>query len=149
LASHFGSLDALAQASLEEIQSVEGIGPKIAESVYNYFRDPQKVRVIEKLRRAGVQMEQEARRPAEGPLAGMTFVFTGTLAAMPRSRAEALVTALGAQAGSSVTRKTTYVVAGTDPGSKLQKAQDYGIPVLDEASFLRLLREHGVQVPKA
>ncbi len=149
LASHFGSLDALAAASFEEIQSVEGIGPKIAESVHNYFRDPQKVRVIEKLRRAGVQMEQEARRPAEGPLAGMTFVFTGTLAAMPRSRAEALVTNLGAQAGSSVTRKTTYVVAGSDPGSKLQKAQEYGIPVLDEDGFLRLLREHGIQAPKA
>ncbi len=147
LASHFGSLDALAAASIEEIQSIEGIGPKIAESVYGYFRDPQKIRVIEKLRRAGVRMEHEARRPAEGPLAGMTFVFTGTLSAMPRSRAEALVTSLGAQAASSVTRKTTYVVAGADPGSKLQKARDYGIPVLDEDGFLRLLREHGVQTP--
>lgn len=146
LAAHFGSLDALAQASEEEIQRVEGVGPKIAESVYAYFRDPKKMQIIEKLRRAGVRMEEEARAPAEGPLAGMTFVFTGTLAAMPRSRAEALVASLGAEAASSVTRKTTYLVAGADPGSKLQKAQAYGIPVLDEEGFFRLLRERGAMV---
>ena len=146
LAAHFGSLDALAKASEEEIQTVEGVGPKIAESVCAYFRDPKKMQIIEKLRRAGVRMEEEARAPAEGPLVGMTFVFTGTLAAMPRSRAEALVVSLGAEAASSVTRRTTYVVAGADPGSKLQKAQAYGIPVLDEEGFFRLLRERGARV---
>ncbi len=145
LADELHTLDAIAGASVDELQSVEAIGPKIAESVCGYFRDPQKVPIIEKLRRAGVRTKQDAKRPAEGPLAGLSFVFTGTLSSMPRSRAEALVASLGAEAVSSVTRKTTYLVTGADPGSKLQKAQGYGITVLDEDGFFRLLREHGVE----
>ncbi len=145
LANHFGTLDAIASASVEEMQEVEAIGPKIAESVYAYFRDEQKARIIEKLRKAGVQMEQRREKRAEGPLTGQAFVFTGTLASMPRSKGEALVTSLGGEAGSSVTKKTTYLVAGADPGSKLQKAQGYGVTVLDENAFLRILREHGVE----
>jgi DNA ligase (NAD+) len=146
LARHFGSLDAIAAAGPEEIQAIEGIGPKIAESVAAYFRDPQKREIIEKLRRAGVNFEQPRAAPKEGPLKGQTFVFTGTLASMPRSKAERLVNELGGETAGSVTRKVTYVVAGADPGSKLQKAQSYGIPVLDEEQFLQILREHGVEV---
>jgi DNA ligase (NAD+) len=145
LANHFRNLDALAAASVEEIVSVEGIGQKIAESVHAYFRDPQKQAIIEKLRQAGVSFEHKAPAPREGPLKGQTFVFTGTLAAMPRGRAEAIVRDLGAEAMSSVTRKVTYVVAGSDPGSKRQKAEGYGITVLEEEGFLRLLREQGVE----
>lgn len=144
LANHFGTLDALAAASIDDIMAVEGIGPKIAESVHDYFRDKEKRKIIEKLKRAGVSMEQRRQRKAEGLLSGQTFVFTGTLASMPRSRAESLVESLGAATSDSVTRKTTYVVAGADPGSKLEKAQNYGITVLDENAFLRLLREHGI-----
>jgi DNA ligase (NAD+) len=145
LADHFGSLDALAAANEEEIAEVEGVGPRIAESVRAYFRDRGKKSIIEKLRRAGVNMEQRRTKPVEGPLTGERFVFTGTLAAMPRSRAESLVAALGAEAVSSVTRKVTLLVAGADPGSKLARAESYGIDVMDEAAFLALLRRHGVE----
>lgn len=146
LADHFGSLDAIAAAAVEEIEAVEGIGAKIAESVHAYFRDPKKRAIIEKLRKAGVNFEQQRVARVEGPLTGRTFVFTGTLAAMPRGRAEALVKSLGADAAGSVTRKVTYVVAGADPGSKLQKAEGYGITVLSEDEFLSLVREHGADV---
>jgi DNA ligase (NAD+) len=93
-----------------------------------------------------VNTEQRRASRAEGPLTGQTFVFTGTLASMPRGKAEALVTSMGAEAASSVTRKVTYVVAGADPGSKLQKAQGYGITVLSEDEFLALVQEHGAAV---
>jgi DNA ligase (NAD+) len=144
LANHFGHLDAIAAASASEIEAVEGIGPKIAESVVSYFAEPAKQEIIEKLRRGGVNLEQALAPPREGPLKGQTFVITGTLASMPRSRAEALLGELGAETVSSVTRKVTAVIAGADPGSKLQKAEGYGIAVLDEAAFMSLLRTHGV-----
>lgn len=146
LANHFVTLDALATATPEEISETEGIGPKIAESVAAYFRDEGKAAIIAKLKAAGVNTEQQAPKRVEGPLTGYTFVFTGTLAAMSRGKAEALVTTLGAAAISTVTRKVTYLVAGADPGSKLQKAESYGITVLDEAGFLGMMREHGVEV---
>lgn len=146
LANHFGTLDALADASVEEIGEIEGIGGKIAESVHAYFRDEGKRKIIEKLRHAGVNFEQRRAAPREGPLKGQVFVFTGTLASMPRSHAERLVSDLGAEAVSSVTRKVTYVVAGADPGSKLQKAQSYGIPVLTEDEFLEMVRKYGADV---
>jgi DNA ligase (NAD+) len=146
LANHFLTLDALAAASTEGITGVESIGPKIAESVHAYLRDEAKTAIIGKLRRAGVSLEQRIAAPKQGPLQGQTFVFTGTLAAMPRGRAEAAVQDLGGEAVSSVTRKVTFVVAGADPGSKLQKAQGYGITILDEDAFLALLRDHGVEV---
>ncbi len=145
LADQFGSLDAIAAAFEDEIAEVEGVGPRIAESVRAYFRDKGKKKIVEKLRRAGVNMEQRRTKRAEGPLTGEIFVFTGTLAAMPRSRAEALVVSLGAEAVSSVTRKVTRLVAGADPGSKLAKAEGYEIEVMDEAGFLALLRKHGVE----
>ena len=132
------------EASAEDIRNVEGIGPKIADSIHAYFQDAQKRAIIEKLRKAGVNFEYKRPKRVEGPLTGQSFVFTGTLASMPRGKAETLVASLGAEAGSSVTRKITYLVAGADPGSKLQKAQNYGITLLDEDSFLSLLREHGV-----
>ena len=144
LAAHFHQLDALMEASAEDIRNVEGIGPKIADSIYAYFRDKQKRAIIEKLRKAGVNFEYKRPKRVEGPLSGQSFVFTGTLATMPRGKAESLVASLGAEAGSSVTRKITYLVAGADPGSKLQKAQNYGVTVLDEDGFLGMLREHGV-----
>jgi DNA ligase (NAD+) len=146
LANHFGTLDAIAAASEEEIAQVEGIGPKIAESVAAYFRDPQKRAIISKLQQAGVNMEQRRQKRVEGPLTGQSFVFTGTLTAMPRSKAEQLVRSLGGEALSSVTRKVNFVVAGADPGSKLQKAESYEITVLDEAAFQAMMREHGVDV---
>ena len=146
LASHFGSVDGLAEASVEELEETDAVGPKIAESVYAYFRDAPKKKIIAKLRKAGVRMEQEPEAPRQGPLVGQTFVFTGSLASMSRSRGEALVRELGGDASGSVTKKTSYVVAGADPGSKLQKAEKNGTTVLNEEQFLQLLSEHGVSV---
>jgi len=139
LANEFGSLEAIAAAGREELEAIPAVGPKIAESVYDYFRGERQRRVIEKLRRAGVSMEQERAAPAEGPLAGQTFVVTGTLASMTRSEAEARLQALGASIGSSVTKKTTCLVVGEGPGSKLQKAQEYGAKLMDEQELLGLL----------
>jgi DNA ligase (NAD+) len=146
LAGHFRSLDALAQASIEELAGIPTVGPAIAESAHQYFRDPSNLRVIEKLRRAGVRMAEEgAPAPPEGPLAGLAFVITGTLASMPRSRAEELIGQLGGSAGDSVTKKTDYLVVGESPGSKLQKAQRYGTKVLSEQELLDLLHQHGAR----
>ncbi|MEX0682524.1 MAG: NAD-dependent DNA ligase LigA [Dehalococcoidia bacterium] len=146
LANHFHTLDAHAGAAEEQIAEVEGVGPRIAASVHAYFRDPQKAAIIEKLRKAGVNMEQRRPKRVEGPLTGETFVFTGTLAAMSRGQAERLVAGLGAEAVSSVTRKVTKVVVGADPGSKAAKAESYGIEIMDEDAFLALLKKHGAPV---
>lgn len=144
LAQEYGSLDALANATVEELQSIPGIGPKIAESIHAYFQAEGNRRLIEKLRRAGVRLESErAGRPAEGPLRGQQFVITGTLSSFSRTEAEERVERLGAKASSSVTRKTDYLVVGENPGSKLQKAQQYGTKTLSEKEFLELLRRHG------
>ena len=140
VANEFGSLDAIAAAGREELETVPAIGPKIAESVRAYFRGKRQRKVIEKLKRAGVNMKQKRAAPAEGPLAGQTFVVTGTLASMTRSEAEAKLKALGADIGSSVTKKTAYLVTGKSPGSKLQKAQQYGTKLMDERELRRLLR---------
>ncbi|MBI1885820.1 MAG: NAD-dependent DNA ligase LigA [Chloroflexi bacterium] len=145
LANEFGSLDKLAAAGLHELSTVPGIGPKIAESVYAYFRRQRTRRIIKKLKRAGVQMEQERARPKGGPLRGQTFVITGTLAAMPRSKAEELLRFLGASTGDSVTKKTDCLVVGFQPGSKLQKAEQYGTKIMNEDELVALLRRHGLR----
>ncbi len=143
LARQFGSIDALGSAEQEELEEIPTVGPRIAESVYQWFRDEANLKVLEKLRQAGVRMAEEAPpTPPEGPLAGLTFVITGTLASMPRSRAEELIGQLGGTAGDSVTRKTDYLVVGEAPGSKLEKAQEYGTKLLNEQEFLDLLRKH-------
>ena len=150
LASHFGSMDRLVNASEEELLSVPTIGPKIAESILAFFRQEANRSIIDELRMAGVRLEEEAeaRVGEEGgerkkPLLGQEFVLTGSLEAFPRSAAEARIKELGGSVGSSVTRKTTYLVAGTDPGSKLEKARALGTKLLNEEEFLRLLKEPG------
>ncbi len=141
LAEHFGSLDALMQATQEELMSIPGIGPETAREVVEFFARPENREVIEKLRRAGVKMESERPQPKATPFAGMTFVFTGELESYTREEAEALVRELGGRATSSVSRATTYVVAGPGAGSKLQKARELGIPVLNEQEFLAMVRK--------
>jgi len=142
LAGHFGSLDALAEASVEELAAIPTVGPKIAESVHAWFQDDSNRRLVEKLRRAGVRLEAEAAA-REGPLSGLSFVVTGTLSRWSRNEAEGLIKSLGGAAGSSVTKKTDYLVAGESPGSKLQKAQQYGTKILGEEEFLQLVRGPG------
>jgi DNA ligase (NAD+) len=139
LAEHFGSIDALAEASVDELDAVPTVGPAITQSVRAYFDDEDNRRIIEKLRRAGVRLAEERATREEGPLRGLTFVITGTLSTMTREDAESKIRELGGSAGSSVTRKTDYVVVGETPGSKAERAQELGTKTLTEEEFLALL----------
>lgn len=141
LAGHFGSIDALVAASEDEIAAVEGVGPKIADSVAAFLRNPDNRLVLEKLRERGVIMSDEGRggEKKEPRLAGLTFVLTGGLERFTREEASAELKAWGAKVSGSVSAKTSFVVAGTDAGSKLAKALELGVPVLDEEALVRLL----------
>jgi DNA ligase (NAD+) len=142
LAEQFHSIDQLAKASQEELSTIPSIGPKIAESIVAFFRQKGNKQIIEKLRNAGVRLKREKTKeakPEELPLAGREFVLTGKLESLSRSEAEAKIKALGGKAGSDVTRSTSYVVVGADPGSKLAKAEKLGTKTLSEAEFLKLL----------
>jgi DNA ligase (NAD+) len=139
LAGHFGSMDKLAEASPEELVEVNEVGPKIAEGVREFFSESANRKLVEHLRAVGVNMTEERAAPKSAKFAGMTFVFTGTLAKRSRQESEALVSAHGGKAGSSVSKKTNYVVVGTDPGSKLDKAKALSVPILDETQFEKLL----------
>ena len=139
LAQHFGSLDRLANASREELLSVPTVGPKIADSIITFFRQEENRRIIDRLRKAGVRLEEEAAKPEELPLTGMEFVITGSLAVFTRQEVEARIKALGGTTKDNVTRKTAYLVVGADPGSKLARARALGIKQLTEEEFLRLL----------
>ncbi len=165
LARHFGSLDALVDASLalapyftgeaaldaagrkalagEALIQVPDVGPVVAERLYRFFVDPRNREVLARLRSAGVHWpEQAPAAGAQGPLAGQTVVLTGTLAGMTREQAGARLEALGAKVAGSVSKKTSFVVAGSEAGSKLAKATELGIPVLDEEALLALLAAH-------
>lgn len=139
LARQFRSLDALKAASVEELQSIHEIGPVMAQSIHEFFLAPANLEVIEKLRRAGVRMEEEAAPASAQPLAGKTFVLTGTLERFTREQAADRIRALGGNVAASVSAKTDYVVAGPGAGSKLDRARTLGIPVLDEPAFLKLI----------
>ncbi len=143
LAKEFSSLDDLADASREKLMLIPTIGPKIAESIVAFFRQEENRRIIDRLRKAGVRLEAELVKPEELPLAGQEFVITGKLETFTRQEAEAQIKALGGATGSSITRKTTYLVAGADPGSKLARAQALGTKLLSEEELLRLLRNKG------
>jgi DNA ligase (NAD+) len=139
LAQRFRTLDALMNASEEELLAVEEVGPTVAQSILSFFQDEHNREMIRKLRAAGVQILEETIPQKAGALAGKTFVFTGTLKTMTRGQAEALVKAAGGRVSSNVSRKTDYVVAGEEPGSKLQKARDLGVKVLSEEEFRKLV----------
>jgi DNA ligase (NAD+) len=146
LVNHFGSMDALMAASLEDLTSVPTIGPRTAQSFFEYVHDEQNVMLIDKLREAGVNLVGERVAAREGPLTGLSLVVSGSLDRWSRNEVEGLIKRLGGAVGSSVTKKTDYLVAGESPGSKLAKANEYSIPVLDEDSFVSLLREKGAPV---
>ena len=146
LAQEFGSIQALATAPVEKIAEIPGIGPKIAESVHEFFSIPENVAVIERLRQAGVVLEEEKpENELPQTLAGLTFVLTGTLEHFTRDEAGAQLKAMGAKVSGSVSKKTSFVVAGEAAGSKLTKAESLGVPVLDETTLQQIL-ETG-QVP--
>jgi DNA ligase (NAD+) len=140
IATHFRSIDPLVAASQEEIQEVEGIGPDRAEAIAEWFSDEENLRLIEELRGLGLRFESgdELKQP-EGPLVGQTYVITGTLESFTRDEAAKALEAKGAKVGNSVSKKTAGVIVGEDPGSKLKKAQQVGVPVLDEKALKSLL----------
>ena len=140
LATHFGSLEALMDADEERVRDVPDVGPVVAGRVREFFEQPGNREVVRRLREAGVHWPDVPRpEAAQQPLAGLTFVITGTLPTMTREAAEARLRALGAKVSGSVSRKTRYLVAGSDAGSKLAKATELGVPVLDEAGLIRVL----------
>ncbi|WP_440996852.1 NAD-dependent DNA ligase LigA [Arhodomonas sp. SL1] len=142
LAEHFGSLEAIMAADQEALEAVPDVGPVVAQSVAHFFAQPHNREVIEALREAGVHWPEPKTAPAdEAPLAGKTFVLTGTLEGYTRDEARARVEALGGKVTGSVSGKTDYVVAGADPGSKRDKAEALGVTVLDEAAFRNLIGE--------
>jgi DNA ligase (NAD+) len=139
LADHFASLDKLAKASAEELLEVEEVGPRVAESILEFFREPRNLKVIAKLRNAGLQFESAKVYKPEGNLAGKQFVITGTLPRYSRDEAKKMIEEAGGRVTGSVSKKTDYVVVGADPGSKLDKARSLGVKTIEEGELLKLL----------
>ena len=140
LAEAFGSLDAIANAEAETLQQAEEVGPKVAESIYEFFREPRNRELVERLRSAGLKFDHpKKQRKAAGPFEGLTFVLTGTLASMTREQAAERIESAGGKVSGSVSKKTHYVVAGEEAGSKLDKARALGVPTLTEKNFLEML----------
>ena len=147
LATHFGSMDALMEADVEELTAVKEVGPKVAEAVHEWFAEPRNRELIERFRAAGLQFTAE-KRVTSTTLEGLTFVLTGTLPTLTREAARERIEAAGGKVSGSVSKKTSYVVAGEEAGSKLEKAESLGVKVLDEAGLLELL-ESGVSDQQA
>jgi DNA ligase (NAD+) len=139
LAEHFGSIDKIAHANAEELTEVGEVGPKIAESIAEFFSESANQKLIKRLREAGINPKVERKVPKSDKLADQTFVFTGTLAHYSREEAGAMVVEHGGKVIGSVSKKTSYVVVGADPGSKYDKAQELGVTILDEAGFEKLI----------
>ena len=142
LAQRYADIDALAKATEEELVEINSIGPIIAKSVADFFQDEASLGIIEKLREAGVNLESdEVTISGPGPWVGMNFVVTGKLDNYSRDQAQALIKELGGSAVSSVSKKTNYLLAGADSGSKLTKAQSLKVPVIDEATFAKMVAD--------
>jgi DNA ligase (NAD+) len=149
LARHFGALDRVMDATIEQLLEVPDVGPVVAQSIRTFFEQPHNREVVEQLRAAGVRWEEHEGAAAAStdaaalPLAGRTLVLTGTLPSLSREDAKALIEAAGGKVAGSVSKKTHYVVAGGEAGSKLDKARELGVPVLDEDGLRALLAGAG------
>ena len=139
LADHFGGIEALAQTTEEVLSAIDAIGPQIAESVVSYFADPRNAALMDRLLAAGITPKAGREAASDTLVAGKSFVLTGTLAGINRSAAKEAITRKGGKVNSSVSRNTHYLVVGESPGSKLQKAKDLGVSILNENQFLDLL----------
>ncbi|MFQ6107995.1 MAG: NAD-dependent DNA ligase LigA [Candidatus Aminicenantales bacterium] len=139
LAAHFRSLDNLTRASYEDLIQVEDVGPKVAESIVFFFRQPENTELLRKLKEAGLPFTLKEEKPGEKLLSGLTFVLTGKLVTLTREEAAEMIEERGGKISSSVSSKTNYVVVGESPGSKLTKARSLGIPTIDEKEFLKLV----------
>ncbi|HXR35292.1 MAG TPA: NAD-dependent DNA ligase LigA, partial [Candidatus Binataceae bacterium] len=141
LGDTFGSLEVIAAADQETLQEAEEVGLKVAHSIWKFFREPHNHELVERLRRAGLQFEQQIKpKEKAGVLAGKSFVLTGTLPTLRREEAKEKIEAAGGKVTGSVSKKTDYVVAGEDAGSKLDKARELGVPVIDESQLLDMLK---------
>lgn len=141
LSRHFGSLDPIMDASTDQLLTVPDVGPIVAQSIHTFFQQPHNREVVEQLRACGVHWdESEPAEPAAQPLQGKTFVLTGTFPTLKREQAKEMLEAAGAKVAGSVSKKTDYVVAGEEAGSKLEKARELNVAILDEAGMLELLR---------
>jgi DNA ligase (NAD+) len=140
LAKHFGTLEKLRKADFGELQNIYGIGDKVARSIVEYFADKKNNEYVDKLLQNGVRIEKYISLASNGSLSGQTFVLTGSLSSMSREEAKEKIKALGGDISESVSKKTTAVIAGADPGSKLQKAESLGVKVLGEEEFLKMLK---------
>jgi DNA ligase (NAD+) len=140
LAEQFGSLDVIAGASAEELQEASEVGPKVADSIRQFFAEKRNRELIERLRAAGLRFTAPIKAKKQGPLTGLTFVLTGTLPTLTRDEAKARIEAAGGKVAGSVSSKTSYVVAGEDAGSKLDKARDLNVSVLDEDGLSAMLK---------
>ena len=123
-----------------DLKEAEEVGPKVAESIFQFFREPRNRELVDRLRAAGLQFTYESRRPKAGPLKGLVFVLTGALPNLSRDEAKRLIEAAGGKVSGAVSKKTSFVVAGEDAGSKLSKAQGLGVPVLTEEQLLGMIR---------
>jgi len=137
LARHFGTMKALAKASAESISAIRGVGPAIAEAARGFFAEPRNRKLIERVEKLGLTLQEPIAATSGGPLAGQTFVITGTLPSLSRQKAAELIEAAGGSVADSVSKQTTAVVVGADAGSKLEKAKALGVPLIDEAELLR------------
>jgi len=140
LARRFGTLEKLAEASEEDLLKVKDIGDVVAKSIYNWFHDDYNRRLLKKFKQVGVEVLKQEKAEKSSKLKGLTFVFTGSLDTLSREQAEELVRENGGEASSSVSKKTDYVVVGTEPGSKYEKAKKLGVKMISEEEFLNLLR---------
>jgi len=143
LALHFKSLENIIKASEEDLVEVTDVGPVVASHVHAFFREPHNTEVIAELQAAGLSWKPVEAGEGEQPLAGQTWVLTGTLG-MPRARAKNMLESLGARVSGSVSAKTSVVLAGEAAGSKLRKAESLGVEVIDEAAFVALMESHGM-----
>jgi DNA ligase (NAD+) len=144
LVRHFGKMDAIMDATVDQLLQVPDVGPIVAQSLRTFFDQAHNREVVEQLRACGVTWtEGEPSAGASLPLAGQTYVLTGTLPTLSRDQAKDMLEALGAKVAGSVSKKTHGVVAGAEAGSKLDKAQELGIPLMDEAALLALVALHG------
>ncbi len=142
LADTFGDLDAIATMTEERLQTADEVGPKVSAAIRLYFRDPRNIDLINRLRSAGLTFQQEIKGKPMGPFAGQTWVLTGTMPTLKREEAKAMIEEAGGKVSGSVSKKTSVLVAGDEAGSKLDKARELGIEIIDEAELLRRLEKH-------
>jgi DNA ligase (NAD+) len=142
LALYFGNLENLKSANFKELEKIKDIGPKTAESIFNWFREKNNLEFLEKLKRVGIEIETESQKSKvkSQKFRGLIFVLTGVLESMIREEAKEKILNLGGKISESISRKTDYLVAGKEPGSKMEKAQKLGIKIINEQEFLKMLK---------